>query len=154
MKFELKNVLLKKCFQKCDLQYVSMWAARANIHTICAGILCLEIWILAWKSRGKVMELFFWDFLWEPCIYHFILSSSVLTHWGCDKLFASFNWNLSTYSSNFFSEYVSWVSAEKVGEGNGGLVPIRQRAITWDKGGADQYCHMPLVSHSESMNHL
>ena len=29
-----------------------------NVHIIGVGILCLEIWILVWKSHGKVMELF------------------------------------------------------------------------------------------------
>ena len=48
------------CVSVCECASVSVclpfdtWAAKTNI-----GIFfCLEIWILAWRSHGKIMELF------------------------------------------------------------------------------------------------
>ena len=58
------------CVSVCECASVSVcvqfdaWAAKTKTNI---GIFCLEIWILAWRSHGKIMELFSEIFVGTLC---------------------------------------------------------------------------------------
>ena len=72
------------CVSVCECASVSVcvqfdaWAAKTKTNI---GIFCLEIWILAWRSHGKIMELFSEIFV-GTLYYGIIPEVNGLTYWG------------------------------------------------------------------------